>query len=331
MVHGKGMVLLTVLTEVILRIERAMNTGLSLRFSQGMACATLQAVRWLLWVCMTGLAGHAAAQPDAAAALRAKHASLNASLQHNQFKRPLVLESVEERNGLKGDIYSVVDYPFDTVNAALNNPAHWCDVMILHINTKYCHAVPGPAGAKLKVNIGKKTPEALADAPRVEFNYHVAASSADYLDIALNAKDGPLGTSDYSIHLEAVALSSSKTFLHLTYSYTVNFGGRMAMQAYLGTIARDKVGFTLTGKQINGSSTHIAGVRGLVERNAMRYFLAIDTYLQATRAAPALQLEQRLQNWFTAVEQYPRQLHEVERQAYLSMKRAEVARQQVER
>ena len=287
--------------------------------------------RCLLLACATGMACAAVAQTDAATALRAKHADLSAQLRQNQFKRPLVLDSVEQPKGLKGDIYGVVDYPFDVVNAALNNPAHWCDVMILHINTKYCHAVAGPTGTTLKINIGKKTPEALADAPRVEFNYSVAASSADYLDIMLNAKDGPLGTSDYRIHLEAVALPASKTFLHLTYSYAVNFGGRLAMQTYLGTIGRDKVGFTVTGKQADGAPAHIAGVRGLVERNTMRYFLAIDTYLEATRAAPAMQLEQRLQNWFTAVEQYPRQLHEVDRPAYLAMKRAEVVRQQAER
>ena len=287
--------------------------------------------RCMLLACATGMACASVAQTDAAAALRAKHADLSAQLRQNQFKRPLVLDSVEQPKGLKGDIYGVVDYPFDVVNAALNKPAHWCDVMILHINTKYCRAVLGPAGTVLKINIGRKTPEALADAPRVEFNYTVAASSADYFDIMLSAKDGPLGTSDYHIHLKAVALPASKTFLHLTYSYAVNIGGRLAMQAYLGTIGRDKVGFTVTGKQADGEPAYIAGLRGLVERNTMRYFLAIDTFLESTRAAPAMQLEQRLQNWFTAVEQYPRQLHEVDRPDYLAMKRAEVVRQQTER
>ena len=287
--------------------------------------------RGLLLACATGMACAAVAQTDPAAALRAKHADLSAQLRQNQFKRPLVLDSAEQPKGLKGDIYGVVDYPFDVVNAALNKPAHWCDVTILHINTKYCHAVMGPAGTALKINIGKKTPEALADAPRVEFNYRVAASSAEYFDIMLNAKDGPLGTSDYRIHLEAVALPASKTFLHLTYSYAVNFGGRLAMKTYLGTIGRDKVGFTVTGKQADGAPAYIAGVRGVVERNTMRYFLAIDAFLESTRTAPALQQEQRLQNWFTAVEQYPRQLHEVDRPAYLAMERAEVVRQQTER
>ena len=287
--------------------------------------------KWLLLACASAITCVAAAHTDPAAALRTKYAELGEQLRQNQFKRPLMLESVEQRNGLKGDIYGVVDYPFEMVKAALNNPDHWCDVMILHINTKYCRAVAGSAGTTLKVNIGKKTPEELVDVAQVDFVYRVAASRADYLDIMLNAKDGPLGTSDYRMHLEAVALSSDKTFLHLTYAYSVNFGGRLAMQTYLATVASQKVGFTVTGKGPDGEPAYIGGVRGVVERNTMRYFLAIDAFLDSTRAAPGVQLEQRLQNWFAAVEQYPRQLHEVERPAYLEMKRAEVARQQAER
>ena len=60
----------------------------------------------------------------------------------------------------------------------------------------------------------------------------------------------------------------------------------------------------------------------------MRYYLAIDAFLESTGAAPAAQLERRLQTWFAATEQYPRQLHEVDRAEYLKMKRAESLRQQ---
>jgi hypothetical protein len=292
---------------------------------------SLNWLRCLLLLCATSVAFPAMAESDPIATLRAKYASLGEQLRQNQFKRPLVLDSAETPNRLKGDIYAIVDYPFGAASAGLNNPDHWCDVMLLHINTKYCHAVVGPSGTTLRVNIGKKTPEKLADAPRVEFDYSVAAATPGYVEIMLNAKDGPLGTSDYLILLELVALPNAKTFLHLTYSYTVNFSGRLAMQTYLGTIGSDKVGFTVIGKRADGQPDYIGGVRGLVERNTMRYYLAIDTFLGSARAAPATQLENRLQNWFTAVEQYPRQLHEMDRGAYLEMKRAEYMRQQTVR
>lgn len=282
----------------------------------------------LLLICVASAAHSAPVQPDPAAALRAKYASLAEPLRQNQFKRPLVLDSIQTPNSLKGDIYAIVDYPFGAVNAGLNDPDHWCDVMLLHFNTKYCHAMTAPSGTTLRVNVGKKTPEELAAAPRVEFQYSSVAAGADYVEIVLSAKDGPLGTSDYRILLEAVALPNAKTFLHLTYSYTMNIAGRLAMNAYLGTIGSDKVGFTVMGTLPDGKPDYIGGVRGLVERNTMRYYLAIDTYLGAANAAPAAQLEKRLQNWFTAAERYPRQLHEMDRQAYLEMKRAEHLRQQ---
>lgn len=64
--------------------------------------------------------------------------------------------------------------------------------------------------------------------------------------------------------------------------------------------------------------------------NATRcgYYLAIDSFLGVAGMAPPAQPEKRLESWFTAVERYPRQLHEMDRDAYLEMKRAEYVRQQ---
>lgn len=291
-------------------------------------------VRWLrglLWVWIAVGACAAMAKTDAVAVMLARHASLDEQLRQNQFKRPLVLDSEELPNRLRGDVYAVVDHPFGTVTAALNDPNHWCDIMLLHINVKYCHAMVGQPGTTLRVNIGKKTSELLINVARVEFNYSVAAVTPEYLEIVLNAQDGPMGTSDYLIRLEAVALPNAKTFLHLTYSYTVNFAARLAMQTYLGTVGSGKVGFTVIGTGADGRPQYMGGVRGLMERNTMRYYLAIDTFLGAASAAPGTQLEKRLQGWFTAIEQYPRQLHEMDRAQYLEMKRAEYLRQQTVR
>jgi hypothetical protein len=114
----------------------------------------------------------------------------------------------------------------------------------------------------------------------------------------------------------------------MTYSYATGFAGRLAMSTYLGTIGHGKVGFTQNGRQADGSPQLIGGVRGVVERNAMRYFLAIDSYLSTTQAPINEQMEKRFQAWFTAVERYPRQLHDLERADYITMKRAEYLRQQ---
>jgi len=282
----------------------------------------------MMCLCLTQAAVAAGADTNSAASLRAKYAELRQQLGSNQFQRPLYLDSAESSNRLKGDIYALVDYPYATVNEALIDPAHWCDVLILHLNTKYCRASISKTGTSIAVSIGKKYNQPLDDAYRVEFSYSVAATTPEHFDVRLIAKTGPLGTSDYRILLEAVSVQDGKTFLHLTYSYAYNFVGRLAMQGYLATIGSGKVGFTSTGKQASGQPDYIGGVRGVVERNTMRYYLAIDAYLGALSTPPPEQLEKRLQSWFTSTELYPRQLHEIDRNTYLDMKRSEYLRQQ---
>lgn len=276
----------------------------------------------------------ASVMPDAqsAALLHAKYASLDERLHHNAFRRTLSLDSSESSNALQGDIHALVDYPFSTVSAALDDPAHWCDVLILHINTKHCQATTDTTRTVLAVSIGRKTPQPLKDAYPIAFSYRVAAATAHYLNIQLAAPEGPLSTRNYRIQLQAIPIGNKQTFLHLAYSYDYGMAGRLAMQTYLATLGSGKVGFTRTGGLPPGDRPeYIDGMRGVVERNTMRYYLAIDAYLDALASPRPLQFQKRLNSWFSATEQYPRQLHEVDRTAYLDMKHAEYLRQQTSR
>lgn len=288
---------------------------------------------WLAWIALSsaGLAVASVPHTQSAASLHAKYASLGERLQYNPFRRALALDSSESSNDLKGDIYALVEYPFSTFSAALNGAKDWCDVLILHINTKYCRATTDETRTVLTVYIGKKTPQPIKDAFPIEFSYRVNSATANYLDIQLNAQKGPLSTRNYHIQLQAVPVGNGQTFLHLTYSYAYGLAGRLAMKTYLATIGRGKVGFTLTGKQSSGQPEYIGGMRGVAERNTMRYYLAVDATLGALAKPPPMQLEKRLHSWFTATEQYPRQLREVGRTAYMDMKRNEYLRQQTSR
>ena len=263
------------------------------------------------------------------ALLRAKYTELSEQLRDNQYKRPLYVKSVESSHHLKGEIYAVINYPFAAVNLAFNNPAHWCDVLILHLNVKYCHAASNKAGTVLSVNLGRKYYQPLADTYRVEFNYRGVITTPDYFAVELNGENGPLSTHDYRIWIEATPVNDGRTFLHVTYAYAFDLAGYLAMQGYLATIGSDKVGFTIIGKQPDGQPVYIKGVRGVLERNTMRYYLAIDAYLAALTTPPKDQLEKRLQYWYDATDHYARQLHEVTRDEYLDMKRREYRRQQV--
>jgi len=152
--------------------------------------------------------------------------------------------------------------------------------------------------------------------------------AADYVDVELKARKGPLGTANYRISLEAVGLENERAFVHLQYSYTYGFVGRLAMKTYLATSGSEKVGFTLIGDSSDPEPKFIGGVRGAIERNTMRYYLAIDAYLGALATPAPARFEQSLERWFSATELYPRQLREIGRDAYFAMKRSEYRRQQ---
>ena len=319
----------------VFTMRQIFRMGISyMHFSQAFKTRSLQWLPAFLLICSAGFASEksfAAESYISNIPLRAKYAELGKQLRNNQFQRALYLDSMESSHDSKGEIYAVIDYPFAAVNVALNNPAHWCDVLILHMNVKYCHTSGNKADTVLTVDLGRKYDQPLADAYRLEFNYRGVITTPDYFAVALNAENGPLSTRDYRLWIEATSLNDGHTFLHFTYAYAFGFAGSLAMQGYLMTLGRDKVGFTVTGKQPNGQPVYIQGVRGVVERNTMRYYLAIDAYLAALTAPPENQLEKRFQYWYNATEQYARQLHEVERNDYLEMKRKEYQRQQVKR
>jgi len=259
------------------------------------------------------------------ATLVARYHALKGELADNPFHRPLHMASNEGADSVSGEVLALVNYPMADAAAALREPAQWCELMILHLNTKYCR--PSPDGATLRVNIGKKYDQPLDQAYRFDFAFHLAANTPDYLLVNLAAGAGPFGTSDYRIQLEAAPVESGKTVIRFSYAYSFGTVGRWAMQAYLATAGRSKVGFTVTGRDDTGAPIYIGGTRGVVERNTMRYYLAVEARLGALALAPAARMEQSLHDWFASIERYPRQLHEMERGEYLTMKRLEIARQ----
>ncbi len=268
----------------------------------------------------------AAASAQDAGALKSRHASLQDKFAANQFGRPLVLESTQTSGDLKGDVYAVVEHPFATVQHALQSSEHWCDILILHLNVKRCRASVGTP-TMLSLNVGRKFDQPIEDAYALEFMYRVVATTPDYLQVQLTAEDGPLSTKNYRIQVEASPIDAKRSVVHMSYAYGYGLMARMAMQTYLATIGSQKVGFTILDRK-DGKPVYQGGVLGLLERNTMRYYLAIDAYLSAYALPAADQAEKRIREWYASTERYAEQLHEMEQSEYLEMKRKEMRRQQ---
>lgn len=300
--------------------------------------SSLGLIRWMIGFAglLVALAGTSAIAQSAgtgggetnAAALLEKHASLAPQLAQNAYRRPLFLESTEGSDRVSGSAYAVLDSPMGKVSGAFKSPTRWCEMLILHLNTKYCRADIDASPSTLKMDIGKKTPQSLANTFALALSYRVTSDSTNYLAVQLNAEKGPVSTSDYRIELEAVPLPGGKTFMHLRYSYAYGLAGRLAMQTYLATLGSDKLGFTQL--RDGAKLVYVGGMRGTVERNTMRYYLAMEAYLASLDQPLAQRFNSSLGYWFDATEEYPRQLHEVDRSSYIAMKKGEYQRQKAE-
>jgi hypothetical protein len=237
----------------------------------------------------------------------------------------LHIESHENAGDVSGRVQALVSYPTPLLVEALKRPAAWCEVLILHLNVKYCGVEYRRTNDVLRVGLGRKQFQSLGDVHWIDFDYAVISGTDDHLEVILAAAQGPFGTRDYRIELRASPVGDTGTAMRFDYSLRHGLAGRLAMQAFLAAGGRNKVGFTALPLP-TGGSVLVGGLRGAVERNVVRYFLAIEAYL-AAQAAPAEQRAERsLALWFTATEVHSRQLHEMDREEYLAIKRHELAR-----
>lgn len=269
-------------------------------------------------LCGLGAAGPSRAAEDAAQALHERHAELQPRLADSPFRRPLLLQSNDSASAPLGQVWAVLEQPFEAV-AALRQPGAWCDVLILQTNVKRCASAGTGAQRRLEVAVARRHTDAVEQAQPITFRFSVPAVQPQYLAVALSADEGPVGTRHYRLHFEAVPAGERRTFVHLSYAYESGLAARLATSAYLSSAGRDKVGFTVTGRDAEGRPQHVRGLQGVAERNTMRNFLAIESFL-ATAAAP---LEERLRRFHAALERYPAQLRETSLDEYLAMKQRE--------
>jgi len=274
--------------------------------------AAALAAAWLAWP-------PSAIAQASAAALRAAYDKLAPSLASSPFGRPMILNSSETANTLQGEVYGVLDRPLASISAALDNPSHWCDMLMLHLNNRAC--VVDESKQVLTLSVVRSYDVPLEQAFQT-FRFVIGSATPDYFDAKLSSGKGPYGTHDYRISLEGIPVENGKSFVHFSYAYGQSSATRVATQSYLATLGRGKVGFTVVGKQASGEPELVGGTLGLVERNAMRYFLAVDAYTAAPDA-----VDRRLALWYAGTAMYTRQLNDLSEADYLKLKREDLQRQ----
>ena len=241
-------------------------------------------------------------------------------LTNNSFGLPLFLESFSQDGRADVDVYGVFDDSFDSVVDALTVPANWCAIAALHPNVKACTYQGRPDAWLLTFYLGRKFYQPPEDTRQVIYHFRNAARRQGYLDIILAANVGPFGTKDHRIRFEALPLDEGRTFVHVSYGYRDTLALRLATEGYFSTLGSGKVGFTVTGTDEKGDPVYIGGSRGAVERNAVRYYFAIQSFMSTLHFPAASRFSRRIDTWYELTNRYRKQLFELDKKDYRAFK-----------
>jgi len=291
----------------------------SLKLSAAVSCIALTA----LLLCAGPSPGAGEQLYSNSGALLEKYAEIKAKLERNQFGLPISLESEVKGDLLRSEVYGIINYPLKKIENALQFPVEWCNITTLHLNIKGCTYRGEGNNYQLTLYSGSKHYQAPENAHKQDFRFLVVANTPVYLNITLVADKGPYFTRDYRIGLEAVALSRNKTFIHFISSNQYGKPLQILVRTYFATAGRDKVGFSIITTEDNGKPVYVKGVRGALERNAVRYYLALLADIDTMNYPAASRFDKRINEWFALTERYPRQLHELDREEYLAVKKRE--------
>lgn len=290
---------------------------------------------WILLAATAlAVATPAAAEPPAAGrrAMPAAHARLAGPLEAGPFEADPFEESLRvtanlDGDTVQGDVRGLLPVPFADLQQALARPQAWCDVLTLHFNVKSCRPDDstdvGSRAVPIRIETGRKVYVPPRNRVPMVYAFDLSRDDVGALDASLAADDGPLGVHDVRIELRVTPLKDGSSRLHLHYSYRPGLAARLATSTYLATVGRNKVGFTITGYGADGEPEYVTGMAGALERNALRYYLAVVAYLDTQGVPAEARLEARLERWFDLCERHPRQLREMPRAEYLEIKRRE--------
>ncbi|OOG28099.1 hypothetical protein B1C78_01920 [Thioalkalivibrio denitrificans] len=254
-----------------------------------------------------------------AQSLQEHHDDILERIEASPLDEPIHLDSRDENSELRGEIHALVGHRFDKVSEALGSAADWCEIIFLHQNVKACVHADGDDASELRVYIGRKQFEKPDEATLVEMAFYLTSIEKDHLEVVLSGDRGPHGVRDLRMELEAIPSGSDRTLVRFRYALEVGAAGRFAMETYLATAGRDRVGFS----SVDDNDELVRGVQGMTERNVMRFYLGVQAYLDTLHLPEGERVEARHEHWFDLTERYPEQLRELDKETYLSQKQRE--------
>jgi len=246
-------------------------------------------------------------------------AALAETIQREGLASRLLIRSAEQGDTARGSVDAIVDYPFAVLSDALTGIDPWCEITFLHFNIKACVYREDDGGGQVTLYSGRMHYQTPEKSFRNDYRFHEEARTDQRFAVSILGADGPFGTRDYEIRIEAVPLDAQRSLLRLSYAVSYGLLTRTAQRLYFATAGRHRIGFSTEDDK------PVRGLRGMMERNTMRFYLALQAYLESPQDDA---LPQRLARWHALTLNYPEQLRELPLEEYLDNKMRERANQQ---
>lgn len=233
----------------------------------------------------------------------------------------LYLQSTVAALHAQGQALARLPMALPQARAALRSPQTWCLLLLLHPNVWRCEVAGNGRGqTTLQILMGQQRVALIGATHTLDLVWKVTQDDKDGLSLELMAEQGPLGTRDYRIGARIEALDETHAALALRFSNAFTRSGLWLAELYINTAGRQRIGFTVERLDATGQAVYVRGLRGSVERNTMRFHLAVQSWLSVQSLPAPQRIPRAIELWFDSSEQYAAQLHEIEREEYVQMK-----------
>ena len=250
-----------------------------------------------------------------------KYEKIRAELANTTFGVPIHIETFSPHRKIHCHVYGIIDQKFQPFSSVMLNPKNWCEILLLHTNIKSSvMKTDKNNGVSLTIYCGRKFYQPPEDTYSLDLKYDVLDEKRDYFHLRLSGEKGPFHTRNYRINLDAAPLSEQQSVIHLSYEYDSGITMKNALKLYYATLGRKKVGFSVVGRNKQGNPIFVKGNQGLIERNSVRFYFAIQAFMETYGFQDDVRFNKRIHRWYDLVRQCPRQLYELPEKEYIENK-----------
>lgn len=208
---------------------------------------------------------------------------------------------------------------WERVDAALEAPSRWCEILLLTPGIAACSAGSDRTPAALEVMVLGRFDASSELGERHVIRVRTERRRPGYLRLHLDADTGPRGTRAHRVAVELADLSPMQSAVALSYAFEYDWETEIAQHAYDLAESPDKVGFSAEDDG-GAAPRRVGGLRGASERQIVRLFLAIRAHAVQATHDPGRRFSQSLDQWLAATQAYPAQLAEPDPRTYRRIK-----------